>query len=126
VRFWHFAVVVGAMWIAVGLVWGIDGAALYLLFALIALFFAWNSRREGRLSLRAALWTLARGAAFVGAAWNGLWTAAALIIAIVVLQEIGEAAEKAYLVRGRGRKTATFDTNACSPYDANRCSAKSS
>jgi hypothetical protein len=103
VRFWHFAVVVGAMWIAVGLVWGIDGAALYLLFALIALFFAWNSRREGRLSLRAALWTLARVAAFVvGAAWNGLWTAAALIIAIVVLQEIGEAAETAYLVRGRG------------------------
>jgi hypothetical protein len=84
---------------------GIDGATLYLFFAVIALFFAWGSRQEGRLSLRVGLWTVARvSAAVVGVAWQGLLTGSALLVGVVVLQVVAEAAEKVYELRFRGRE----------------------
>ncbi len=100
IRLSHFALAVAAVWIVVGLVWGLDAAVLYFFFAVIVMLLAVYSSERGRLTLRSVLWGVARIAALVvGVAWHGFWVGFAFLMGVIVLQSVAMAAEALYLRR---------------------------
>src|SRR4051812_6277855 len=86
--------------VIIGLVWGLDAVLLYFFFAVIVMFAPAYSRRDRGLTVKGLLGGRGPlGALGLRAAWCGWWAAVGLLLGVVVLQVIAEAAEAAYLRR---------------------------